>query len=161
MKNTIPSRKKLIKSIVVIASILIVIFGIIYLVKIHNENLREEQLKLEYDQAMLSIDSLRTEFTACMKPTTDKIYQEELRSCNQLKSKIKADYDLCVTYTYVSPHASCIYDHDYEVIDCSKETIENKAQIKSLGNVPNLCLDSFNDIKEANSIIEEYSRLDE
>lgn len=161
ISNLLPTKKTLILSVVIGMIICSIIFAISYVIKIRNENLEKEQLKQKYSQVILEIDSLREEVASCVKPVTDKKYQEEVRSCNLLKNKVKHDYNFCVSLTPVTSPASCLYDHDYESIDCSQETLEKKSRLKvTESDVPLLCRLQVNELKEANSIIEEYSKLE-
>lgn len=159
IKNKIPSRKKIIKSIIAIVIIFIVISGISYLIETKQDNLRNEQLKQEYDEAISKIDNLKAEFSTCMKPVVDKKYEEEMRDCNLYKNKVKQDYTFCASLTSVTSPASCLYQNDYERIDCSQETIRKKAQRESLREVPKLCMNSFNEISYSNNKIKEYESL--
>jgi succinate dehydrogenase hydrophobic anchor subunit len=159
ISNIIPPRKKVIKALLTLAIVIALVTGIYYLIQTKQENLQKEQLKQKYDQAISSLDDLKAKFKTCIQPTIDKNYKDELRSCNLLKGKVKADYDNCLTYTPVSPRASCLYDYDYESIDCSQETLDRKAKITSIQNVPMQCTNFFEKLTDANNIIEEYSDL--
>lgn len=151
---------KTLKVSVIILFILGVIFGVYKLLEIKKEKIRVEKLTQDYEQAILKIEPLKKQLLVCIQPALDKKYQEEERSCNLLKNKIKADYDFCVEYTSVSPRASCLYDHDYEKIDCSKETIAKKALSQLKESETPMCLNLLKEIEDANLIIEEYSKLE-
>lgn len=154
--------KKLVKPFVALLLIIIIGFGIIKLAEAKKEKDRIEKLKQDYSQGILKVDSLKEQVLSCIKPVYDKNYQEEVRSCNLLKNKIKADYDMCLTYTYVSARASCLYDYDYEKIDCSEEVLKAKALSKvTQSDVPKLCNDLLSELQDTNLIIEEYSKLKE
>ncbi|AKM78509.1 MAG: hypothetical protein UX49_C0021G0021 [Candidatus Wolfebacteria bacterium GW2011_GWC2_46_275] len=83
-----------------------------------------------YIQALQKIDSLKEKVRECASPVIEQKYNEEMRSCNLLKNKIKHDYNFCVSLSYVNSPASCLYDHDYERVDCSEAVLREKASAK-------------------------------
>jgi len=152
--------KKLIKPLFVILLIAGVVFGFNRFSEIKKDKIRIEKLTQDYNQAIKKVGSLQEQVRSCYEPARERKYQEELRSCNLLKNKVKADYDFCFTYTSVSPRASCLYDYDYEKIDCSEETVRNKSEPKiTKADAPESCVILLNELIDVNHVIEEYSKV--
>ncbi len=153
--------KKSSKPFIILMLVAGVIFGVNSFLETKKERTRIEKLTQDYSQAITRIDSLRAEYATCLQPTFEKNYKEEERTCKLYKNKIKADYDFCVEYTSVSPRASCLYDYDYEKIDCSEESLKKKATLTTLlGDKPSSCYTISNELNKINSIIEEYEKLE-
>lgn len=160
IKNLIPIFKKTIKPLITVLFVVGLIFSVSKLSEARKEKVRQEQLTQDYNQVILKIDLLREQVATCIKPAYERIYKEEERDCNLLRNKVKADYDMCLTYTSVSPRASCLYDYDYEKIDCSKESILKKARLGfHTYDIPTSCSALVNELEKSNSIIKEYSEL--
>ncbi len=153
----LPNKKIIFISFISIVLILIVVSIVLYLINAKEERLRKEQLTQDYNQAILRLDPLKEELSSCLKPIYEKTYQEELRSCNLLLNKTKSDYRSCLGY---SDRDWCLYNYDYEAIDCSEKTIRSK------GNLRNSVLASYgacssltNELLNVNKTIEEYKRI--
>lgn len=157
--NILPSKKVILNVFSILSIIIIILFSLSFFANKRQENLEKQQLNQKYDQAISSIDNLEAQFTSCMQPAISKKYEEELRSCNLLKNKVRANYDTCLTYTMVSPRASCLYDYDYESIDCTEEAMERKAKLATLNNIPTQCKPVFLDYMSAKNTIKEYEEL--
>ncbi len=158
--SILPSKKKLITTLIVILLAVSMILGVLYFIDIREENLKKEQLKQDYSQAILKVDSLKEKVASCIKPVIDKKYQEEVRSCNLLKNKIKHDYNFCVSLDMINSPASCLYDHDYESIDCSQETLEKKSRLQIFqSDFPTSCSLLVGELEEVNAVIAEYTKI--
>ena len=157
MSKFLPSKKKLVYSIVIIILIISIICGISYLVKIKKNKIQKEQSKQEYEKAITKIDGLKERLTTCTKPIIEKKYEIELRDCNLLKNKIKHDYTFCVSLSPVTSPASCLYENDYEKIDCSRETLINKVVPKiSNTELPTSCQLIYNEFVDVSNTIKAY-----
>jgi len=154
------NKKKFIK---VIAG-LILLSGITwlsaYLIDLRNESLRRKEITQKYNDNLPKINILQQQVTSCVTPVLEKKYKEAERDCNLLRNKIKQEYNFCTTLSPVTSPASCLYDHDYEKIDCSEETLNLKARSKLTEfDLPLSCRTLANELMEAKKIIEEYNKL--
>ena len=134
------------------------IFGVI--VEPIQKNNEHKKVEVAYNQALLKIDSLKEQFRACATPVVNKKFSEDLRSCNLLKNKVKHDYNFCVSLYSINSPASCLYDNDYENIDCTTETIENKARSEvSEFDLIESCQTVYRELKDADAVIDKYKSL--
>ena len=157
--SVLPSKKKLIFSVIFILLIILIVSSVLYIMNIRKDNLKKEQLRQEYNEAIQKVDILKEQVKNCLKPVLEKKYAEEVRNCNLLKNKIKHDYDFCVSLESINSPASCLYDNDYEKIDCSQETLEKTSRSKiTKSDIPKLCLDAVDDLIKVNYTIESYSK---
>jgi hypothetical protein len=120
--------------------------------------IQKKRVENDYHEALAKIDGLKLQLQECLNPVIEKKASEGMRSCNLLKGKIKNDYDFCVSLTSINSPTSCLYDNDYQSIDCSKETIrKNAASRITKGDLSFTCQLTMSEIDNANKAIEKYN----
>lgn len=107
------------------------------------------ELKKEYAEAIVLIDSAEQEYRECVEPIVENKFNELMRDCELRIGKVKSDYNFCTSYDSA---ASCIYTYDYKKIDCSEQTIMNKARLGFYGS----CAASKKKLLDLQEVINQY-----
>lgn len=155
-KNLTPYFKKSIKPLLSIFLIVGILFVVNFFSEITKEKMRIQKLTQDYNQVVSKVESLKSEYTTCLQPTFEKKYKTEERDCNLYRNKVKHDYDFCVSIVSINSPASCLYENDYEKIDCSEESLKKKATLATFSDVPLSCYKIAEELNSANFIITEY-----
>ncbi|MBU3668822.1 MAG: hypothetical protein FGM57_02560 [Candidatus Taylorbacteria bacterium] len=83
----------------------------------HTQALREVET---FETFLSSYGSQLKDARECYENAKEEKYQSEKTACDANYRRVKMGYDSCMTYGW---RTMCLQTDDYEVIDCSKETI--------------------------------------
>ncbi|MEK7535597.1 MAG: hypothetical protein AAB590_01095 [Patescibacteria group bacterium] len=123
--------------------------------KIRADEQAKVEAKKEYAEAKEHYDELTPKVAECYKPIIENSVQDAVYECNKRKNKVRADYNFCTSLTYINTHASCIYENDYTVINCSEDYLRKTTPI-SPTNLDAECQSTYFDWSQAGKIIKDY-----
>jgi hypothetical protein len=130
-----------------------------FIVEPIQENNKKNEEQRVYTEALSKVDNLRQEIKICLAPILDQKYSEKLRSCTLYRNKVKHDYDFCVSLESINSPASCLYDNDYQSIDCSETTIKaNTFNNISASDLSDECQKTWFELKKVTDVIEKHSK---